>query len=66
MITTAINAHERLNVATIDIPGTFLHAYNDKKTFMLLKDRLAKLMVQVDPQLYRKFVIYNNNNQAIL
>ena len=26
MITAAINAHERRNVATIDIPGAFLHA----------------------------------------
>jgi hypothetical protein len=33
---------------------------------MLLKGRLAKLMVQVDPQLYPKFVIYDKNNQALL
>jgi hypothetical protein len=66
MITTAINAHEQRNVATIDIPGAFLNTYNNKETFMLLKGRLAKLMVQVDPQLYCKFVIYNKNNQALL
>jgi hypothetical protein len=66
MITTAIDAHERRNVATIDIPGAFLHAYNNKETFMLLKGHLAKLMVQVDPQLYRKFIIYDKNNQALL
>ncbi len=62
MITTAINAHEQCNVAAIDIPGAFLHAYNDKETFMLLKGPLAKRMVQEDPQLYRKFVIYDKNN----
>ncbi len=45
MITATINAHEQCDVATIDIPGAFLHAYNDKETFMLLKGRLAKLMV---------------------
>ncbi len=66
MITAAINAHEQWNVATIDILGAFLHAYNDKETFMLLKGRLAKLMVQVDPQLYQKFVIHDKNNQALL
>jgi hypothetical protein len=65
MITTAINAHEQPNVATIDIPGAFLHAYNNKETFMLLKGHLAKLMVQVDPQLYRKLIIYDKNNQAL-
>ncbi len=52
MITATINAHERCNVPTIDIPGAFLNAYNDKETFMLLKGRLAELMVQVNPNLY--------------
>jgi hypothetical protein len=66
MITAAIDAHKQCNIATIDIPGAFLHAYNDKETFMLLKGHLAKLMVQVDPQLYRKFVIHDKNNQALL
>ena len=53
MITITINAHERRTVATIDIPGAFLNAYNDKETFMLLRGRLAELMVQVDPKLLR-------------
>jgi hypothetical protein len=66
MITATIHAHEQRNVTTIDIPGAFLHAYNDKETFMLLKGHLAELMVQVGPQLYRKFVIYDKNNQALL
>jgi hypothetical protein len=66
MITATINDHKQRNVATIDIPGAFLHAYNDKETFMLLKGRLVKLMVQVDPQLYQKFVIHDKNNQALL
>jgi hypothetical protein len=66
MITAAINAHQRWDVATIDIPGAFLHAYNDKEMFMFLKGPLAELMVQMDPQLYQKFVIHNKNNQALL
>jgi hypothetical protein len=66
MITATIDAHEQRNVATIDIPGALLNAYNDKETFMLLKGRLAKLMVQVDPNLYQKYIIYDKNNQAPL
>jgi hypothetical protein len=66
MITAAIDAHEQCNVATINIPGAFLHAYNAKETFLLLKGCLAELMVQVDAQLYRKFVINDKNNQALL
>ncbi len=66
MITATIDAHEQCDVPTIDIPGAFLNAYNDKETFMLLKGCLAKLMVQVDPNLYRKYIIYDKSNQALL
>ncbi len=33
---------------------------------MLLKGCLAELMVQVDPQLYRKYIIHNCKNQPLL
>jgi hypothetical protein len=66
MITAAIDAHEQRDIATIDIPGAFLNICNDKETFMLLKGRLTKLMVQVDPNLYQKYIIYDKNNQALL
>jgi hypothetical protein len=64
VITATIDAHERRNVATIDIPGAFLNAYNDKETFMLLKGRLAELMVQVDPNLYQKYIIYDKKQSS--
>ncbi len=66
MITATIDTHERWDIATVNIPGAFLHAYNNKDTFMLLRGRLAKLMVQVDTALYRKFVIYGKNNKTLL
>jgi hypothetical protein len=62
MITATIDAHKCRKVATTNIPGAFLHAYNNKDTFMLLCGRLTKLMVQVSPALYRKYVIYGKNN----
>ena len=33
---------------------------------MLLKGHLAKLMVQVDPYLYQKYIIHNKKNQPLL
>jgi hypothetical protein len=66
MITTTIDAHEQRDVATIDIPGASLNSYIDKETFMLLRGRLAELMVQVNPNLYRKYIIYDKNNNALL
>ncbi len=65
MITATINAHKRWNVALVNIPSTSLYAYNIKDTFMLLCGHLAKLMVQVNPALYRKY-IYGKNNKALL
>jgi hypothetical protein len=66
MITATNDAHKRCLVATVDIPGAFLHAYNNKDTVMLLHSPLAKLMVQVDPGLYRKYVTYGKNNEPLI
>ncbi len=66
MITATIDAYERQDVELVDIPGAFLHAYNNKDTFMLLRGCLAELMVQVNPALYRKYVIYGKNDEALL
>jgi hypothetical protein len=66
LISATINAHEGHNIALIDIPGAFLNAYNDKDMIMLLKRCLAELMVQVDPQLYCKYIIQDKKNQPHL
>ncbi len=66
LISATIDAHKGRDVTTINIPGAFLNAYNDKETIMLLKGRLAKLMVQVNPQLYCKYIIHNSKNQPLL
>jgi hypothetical protein len=66
LISSTINAHEGRNIATINIPGAFLNAYNDKDTIMLLKGCLAKLMVQVEPHLYCKYIIHSEKNQPLL
>ncbi len=54
LISATIDAHKGRDIATIHIPGAFLNGYNDKEMIMLLKGCLAKLMVQIDPQLYHK------------
>jgi hypothetical protein len=65
-LTAVINDHERRNVACFDIPGAFLHADCDKDITMVLQGRLAKLMVQVAPNLYRKYIAVNKKNTVIL
>jgi hypothetical protein len=64
-ITTVVNAYKVHNVACFDILGTFLHADSDKDITMILKGRLAELMVQVTPNLYRKYISVDRKGMAI-
>jgi hypothetical protein len=44
-ITVVVNAYKVCSIACFDIPGTFLHADSDEDITMILKGRLAGLMV---------------------
>ncbi len=61
-----IDACEGCDVACFDIPGTFLHADYNEDVTMVLRGHLAKLMVQVAPNLYRKYITVDKRNTAIL
>jgi competence protein ComGC len=65
-ITAFINTHKERNVACFDITGAFLHADIDEVITMVLKDRLAELMVQVAPNLYRKNITVNRKGTAMI
>ena len=65
-ITTVIDVHEGNYVACFGIPGAFLHADINKVIIMVLKGRLAELMVQVAPNLYRKYITVDRKGTAIL
>ena len=66
MISCAIEAHQRSDVACIDIPGAFLHAMTDEEIIMLLRGPLAEMMVMINPQLYRKYVTQDGKGEAVL
>jgi hypothetical protein len=65
-ITVVFDAYEKCNVACFNIPGTFLHADSYKDITMILKERLAELMVQVAPNLYRKYISVDRKGMTIL
>jgi hypothetical protein len=65
-LTAVIDAHERRDVGCYDIPGAFLHADSEENITMVLKGRLAELMVQVAPNLYRKYISVDKRNTPIL
>ncbi len=51
-ITAIVDAYKGRDVAFYDIPGAFLHVDSDKDITLILRGRLAELMVQVAPNLY--------------
>ena len=50
----------------MDIPGAFLQADNDEFILMLLQGKLAEMMVQIDPELYQKYIITSPRGQPML
>jgi hypothetical protein len=66
LLTALIDALEERAVACFDIPGAFVHAETDKDVIMMLKGRLAELMVMVEPSLYRKYVTTDSKGEPIL
>jgi hypothetical protein len=65
-ITAVLDTHEGRSVACVGIPGAFLHANVDEDITMVLKGRLAELMVQIAPNLYRKYITVNKKGTTIL
>ncbi len=61
IITAIIDVHKGHDVPCFDIPGAFLHADVKEDITMVLKGRLAELMVQIGPNLYRKYITLNRN-----
>ena len=61
ILTSTIEAHEERDVAVIDAPNAFLNATDNEKTLMLLKGKLAELMVQIDPKMYQKHIIITSS-----
>ena len=66
IITLVIEAHQGCDVAVIDLSNTFLNAINSEQTLILLKGKLAELMVQIDPKLYQKYIITSSKGEPML
>jgi Reverse transcriptase (RNA-dependent DNA polymerase) len=65
MLSCVIDAAEKRDVATVDIPGAFLHADMEDKVLMKLEGTMAELLVLLDPELYKKFVQTRNNKTVL-
>ena len=48
------------------IPGAFLSATNNEHILLLLKGKVLELVVQLQPELYRKYVIPSKKGEHML
>jgi hypothetical protein len=55
-----IDAKEHRYVTTVDIPGAFMQANMEDLVHMKLEGKMAELLVNLDPELYRKHVQMEN------
>jgi hypothetical protein len=66
-ITGAVDAYERRDVATTDLPGAFVHTVlEDEIVIMILRGELAEILCKVDPKLYTKYVTVDKRGKKIL
>ncbi len=65
-ITAAIAASKRRKVRCYNIPSAFVNTDVDEDVLMVLKQELAEMMVQIAPQVCRKYVTPDKKGTPIL
>ena len=66
MLTCVIDAMERRDVATVDIPGAFLQAdMKGDDVYMKMEGKMAKLFLKLDPKLYRKCITLEKGKRVL-
>jgi len=66
MLSCAIDAKEGRYVIVTDIPGAFLHADMEDEVHMVLEGTIAKLIVKLDPSMYRKYIWHTQKGKPML
>jgi hypothetical protein len=64
-ITVSIAAHKHRKVRCYDIPSAFMNTDVDEVVLMELRGDLAEMMVNIAPQVYRKFVTVDRKGTSI-
>jgi Reverse transcriptase (RNA-dependent DNA polymerase) len=64
-ITATIDAYERRDVATVDLPGAFMQADMDDVVYMRLEGIMVKLLLKIDKALYAPFVCKEKGKDVI-
>ena len=67
-MTCVIDAYERRDVATLDIPGAFLQTRmpdGEEKVHVMLEGRIAELLAKIAPGVYQEYV-HHKQGQAYI
>ena len=65
LISSTIDAHEKRDVATIDVPGAFMQADMDDTVHIRIDGAMAELLIRIDPDLYNQFVTIVNGKKVL-
>ncbi len=65
-ITATIAAKERRKVRCYSVPSAFINTGVDKDIIMVLKGELADMMIQIAPEVYRKYLMADKKGTPIL
>jgi hypothetical protein len=60
-----IDAIERRDVATCNIPGAFMQSDMKGKVVMKLEGVMAEVILKIDPKLYTKYVVTESGKDVI-
>ena len=65
-MTGVVDVKEDSEVAILDIANAFLRAENDERILMILRCKLAEIVVKIDPSLYRNCLMFSPKGVIML
>jgi hypothetical protein len=65
MLSCVIDAKERRNVLTCDVPGAFMQVDIDEVVHVRLEGPLAELLAKVDPTLYTEYLVTERDKSVM-
>ena len=64
-LTCLIDAIEKRNVATMDIPGAFMQADMDEEVHMKLEGKMVDILHKIDPKLYTQYTCIEKGKKTL-
>jgi Reverse transcriptase (RNA-dependent DNA polymerase) len=65
LLTASVDAKEGRKVATVDIPGAFLHVDQDEVVHIRLRGEMARLLGRINPDKYEAYILYERQQPVL-